>query len=395
MVRSILPSAFLRTLCLPALLALGAALGCVDHSPTGTTLYVFDNNTSSIQIWADVEKVYTAAQAGTAVDAPDRTIQSTVLTNGNFDLAWGGLAVDSTREMLYAVSEKGVVYVITKANTQNGSISNNSDIFSYNLGSSSDGFPTSTFGQASIDTGNNILYVVQTATDGSSTRVWKVANPSQLALSFASPLPATSYAMTVGSDTFGSGVAVGTSGTIYGLFGGGSTIYTSLGAPNDGPRLRQGPGGTFPSSVPYGTNLLMGTKPKLANPLTFGALGYDTQNNLLFVASGPNTGSLPLVVAFTQSQFTHNPFDQDPALSLPDTAASLSLGSTALRTISHPPNADYLLGATYTPPATTGTGTGTSTLLIWKSPGGGGAAVKAALPITNLEIRGMAIGGTN
>lgn len=390
MVRPILPSAFLRSLCLPALLALGAALGCVDHNPAGTTLYVYDNSTSTVQIWADVEKVYTAAQAGTAVDAPDRTIQSSVLANGNFDLAWDGLAVDSTREMIYIVSEKGVVYAITKANTQNGSISNNSDIFSYNLGSSADGFPTSSFGQASIDTGNNILYVVQTAVDGSSTRVWKVANPNQLSLTLLSPLPATNFTIGISSDTFGSGVAVGSSGTIYGLFGNGSTIFNNLGAPSDGPRLRQGPGGNFPASVP-GTNVLIGSTTKLASPLTFGSLGYDTQNNLLFVASGPNTGSLPLVVAFAQSKFSLGQFDQPPTLSLPDTAATL--GGT-LRIISHPPNSDYMLGATYTPPATTGTGTGTSTLLIWKSPSGGSSAVKAAMPGVT-EIRGMAIGGTN
>lgn len=389
------PSGFLKALCLPALLALAGALGCVDHNPTGTTLYVYDNNTSSVQIWADVNKVYDAAKAssGIVTAVPDRAIQSTVLSSANFDLAWGGLAVDSNRQMLYLVSEKGVVYAITKANTQNGSISNNTDIFSYNLGSSADGFPTSVFGQATVDTSSNILYVMQTSTDGSATRVWKVPNPNQFNLTFQSPLPAANFTIGVSSDTFGTGVAVGSSGTIFGLFGGGSTIYSILGASSNGPRLRQGLNGTFPPSIPVGTNLLIGPTTQLANPLTIGSLGYDTQNNLLYVFSGPNLGSLPLVVAFTQNQFGKGTFDQLPAMSLPDTAATL--GGT-LRIISHPPNSDWMLGADYTAPAqgATGTGTGQSTLVFWKSPSTGAAAVPATMP-GGLDIRGMAIGGTD
>ena len=121
-----------------------------------------------------------SSRHSTARPAADRSIQSSLLNT--IDLAWGGLAVDPNRQMLYLVSESGVVYAITKANTQNGSISNNTDIFSFNLGSSSDGFPTSVFGQACVDISNNILYVMQTSTDGSATRVWRVPGPNQFSI---------------------------------------------------------------------------------------------------------------------------------------------------------------------------------------------------------------------
>ena len=127
MSRPLSPSVLFRSLCLPALLALAASLGCVDHNPTGTTLFVYDNQSSTVQIWADVNTVHDAVQNSTAMPAADRSIQSSLLNN--IDLAWGGLAVDPNRQMLYLVSESGVVYAITKANTQNGSISNNTDIF--------------------------------------------------------------------------------------------------------------------------------------------------------------------------------------------------------------------------------------------------------------------------
>lgn len=393
MSRPLSPSVLFRSLCLPALLALAASLGCVDHNPTGTTLFVYDNQSSTVQIWADVNTVHDAVQNSTAMPAADRSIQSSLLNN--IDLAWGGLAVDPNRQMLYLVSESGVVYAITKANTQNGSISNNTDIFSFNLGSSSDGFPTSVFGQACVDISNNILYVMQTSTDGSATRVWRVPGPNLFSITYSSPLPAASYTVGVSTDTYGTGVAVAQNGTVYGLFGGGSTIYNNLGAAFTGPRLRQGPGGSFPSSIPVGTNLLMGPLTELpgavdgTGPLTFGSLGYDTQNNQLYVFSGPTSSSIPPILVFNQSQFSQGTFNLGPVRALADTATSLG----GLRIISHPANADWLLGARYTPPASTGTGTGGPVLLIWKNPSIGGASLAATLPVT--EIRGMAIGGTN
>jgi hypothetical protein len=67
-----------------------------------------------------------------------------------------------------------------------------------------------------------------------------------------------------------------------------------------------------------------------------------------------------------------------------------------LRTIAHPANSDWLLGANFT--LTTGSaigeGSGGANLLIWKSPSGGGAALSAALPGVT-EIRGMAIAGND
>jgi len=393
--RPLSPSVLFRSICLPALLALAASLGCVDHNPTGTTLYVYDNQTSSVQIWADVNKVHDAVQNKTAMPAADRTIQSSLLNN--FDLAWGGLAVDPNRQMLYLVSESGVVFAITKANTQNGSVINGADIFSYNLGSSSDGFPTSVFGQACVDINNNVLYVMQTATNGSATRVWKVTSPNLFTTTYNSPLPAASYTIGISTDTYGTGVAVAQNGTVYGLFGGGSTIYDTFQDAFSGPRLRQGPGGNFPSSIPVGTNLLMGPLTELSGavngtgPLTFGSLGYDTQNNQLYVFSGPTSSSIPPILVFNASQFSQGTFNLGPVRALADTAASLAaiFPPDGLRIISHPANADWLLGACYT----AATGAGGPNLIIWKNPSTDGTSLVAPLPVT--EIRGMAIGGTN
>jgi hypothetical protein len=393
--------ATLRLLCLPAALALLGALGCVDHTAGGTTLYVYDNSTSTVQVWADINNVYSAVQANTAVAAPDRAIQSPLLSG--IDLAWGGLAVDSSKNILYLVSEAGAVFSITKANTQNGSISAQVDITTFTLGAASDQFSQgSVFGQAAIDSTNNILYVMETATDGSQTRVWRVVNPNQASLIYAQPMtPASTYTIGISTDTFGTGVAVSQSGTVYGLFGGGTQPVYSPNLTSTGPRLRQGPGGSFPSPNPltgYSGNLLIGANTKLADPLSIGSLGYDAQNNILYVFSGPTTSGLPPIVAFSQGLFGQGNFNLAPTSSLPDTAATLP----NLRIISHPSSSDWLLGATYTADTTSaiGAGTGGASLLLWKSPSAGGVSAIPALmqPATQsatMEIRGMAIGGTN
>jgi len=145
----------LRFVCLPALLLLQ---GCVGDS-SGTTLYVYDNASSSVRVWDDVSVVYTAAQAGTVVAAPDRVIESSLYAS--MTLAWNGLAVDDTRNRLYLVSQAGTVYVIAEAKTQNGTLSSTSDITSFTLGESTERYSSdSVFGPASLDSSSDILYVM-------------------------------------------------------------------------------------------------------------------------------------------------------------------------------------------------------------------------------------------
>ena len=381
-----------RSSCLRAalLLCLAALPGCVGDSG-GRTLYVYDNASSSVQAWADVDVVYQAAAAGTAVAAPDRTILSSLYSS--ITLAWDGLALDSNRNLLYLVSEGGTVYVITKAATQDGSISATTDITSFALGEATDRYSAgSVFGQAAVDASDNILYVMETAKDGSGSRVWKVTGASGQ-VNGNSLTPAASYTFGISSDTYGAGLAAVPGGGVYGLFGGGSAVYSST-ETYTGPRLRLGPAGSFvaPNVLGVSSDVLIGGDTLLANPMTYGSLGYDAQNRALYVFGGPATSSTAILV-FNAGEFSLGGFDQAPARSLGDSAADLA----SLRILSHPANSDWMLGANAT--AVTGTtGTGQATLFIWKAPSEGGAAIQAALPETTagaVQIRGMAIGGND
>lgn len=386
-----LATAALRLLALSA--ALLAAPGCVKHTNGGTTLYVYDNASSSVKVWDDVNKVYDAALGATAVPAADRTITSSVI--GSVDLAWGGLAHDNNSNRIYLVTNAGTVFVITKADSQNGSISKTTDITSFYLGSaSSDRFSQgSVFGQASVDGGQNILYVLENANDGSATRIWKITGASQVSNGFTFT-PATSYTLAVlPSDTFGAGVAAIPGGNLYGLAGGGPTLYNGLGTLSySGARIRQSQSGAFSSSTYVNSGVQIGPSTGLGSPLAYGGLAYDSQNSALYVfaptSSAPASAS---VLVFNSSKFTAG-LDQAPSRTLGDAAGALA----SLRTISHPAVGDWLLGVNFTAAGTSviGEGTGTDVLRIWKNPSGGGAAVSATLPGTT-EIRGMAIGGTN
>jgi hypothetical protein len=369
-----------------AALGLLAALGCVDHNGGGKTLYVYDNSTSTVDVWADVSKLTAAASAGSTVPSPDRTITSSLLSG--IRLAWGGLAVDSVSDRLYLVSESGNVYVITKASTQNGTLSSNTttDIYNFSLGNTSEQFSSGAFGQATVDPTTNLLYVMENTLDGRQSRVWKVANASN---QYVTVTPATSYTIGVSNDTYGAGVAAQTGGELFGLWGNGGTIYGGTGGTTQytGARIRQSSGQVF-SDPPYGVsgvvgNIIIGPDTQLTASFIYGSLAYDAQNSRLYVLAA---GTSP-VLAFNKSQFTTQPFDQVPAATL--AAGNLS----SLRILSHPNNSDWLLGAYITDtPTTTGTGTGGTDLLVWDAPYTGAAPVEVTLP-GSLEVRGMAIGG--
>ncbi len=389
------PLATFKLLCLPAALALLGALGCKGSSG-GSTLYVYDNTSSSVLVWDDINTVYTAAQASTPAAAADRTITSSLISG--MDLAWGGLAVDTTSNRLYLVTETGVVWVITQASTQNGAITSTTYITSFNLGlAGQDQFTGgSVFGQASVDGGSNTLYVTETATDGSATRIWKISNASTVASNYGPShtfTPPATYTIGTGTDTFGCGVAAVPGGNAFGLMGGGGLLYNGLTTSYNGARLRVTQSGTFNAS-PYITNggVLIGSATELGAPLAYGGLGYDSQNSALYVFAP--TSSSPTdaeILVFNNSVFSIG-LDQPPTRTLGDTAGALA----TLRTISHPANSDWLLGATFTPDTTSaiGAGTGEGTLLLWKAPSKGGAAVSATMTGTS-EIRGMNVGGTN
>ncbi|MDR3669991.1 MAG: hypothetical protein P4L36_04050 [Holophaga sp.] len=372
--------------CLPMLLV----LGCGGASG-GTALYVYDNATSSVLVWSDVSKVYASAEAGTTVAAADRKIVNGL--SSSTELAWGGLTLDNSSNRLYLVTTSGVVYVIKKASSQTGTISKQADIISFNLGQSgTDPYSAgSVFEQASVDGNSNTLFVLEVAADGSATRVWKITNASNVD-NDTTFTPASSYTTGVSTDTFGCGVAAMSGGNLFGLFGGGGTIYNGLGTvAYSGPRLRKGSGGTLtaPASGDYSSGAIIGSSTELGSSLEYGALGYDSQNLVLYVFAPSSTAPTDAaILVFNNGQFSPG-LDEAPTRTLGDTAGALA----SLRTISHPATGDWLLGAnfTLTSDSKIGAGTGGDTLMIWKAPSGGSAAVTATLPGTS-EIRGMTIG---
>jgi len=378
------PRTVFRWLGLAALLPL---LNCVGDT-SGTTLYVYDNTSSTVRVWSDVNNVYDAATAGTTVAAPDRVITSSLYSS--ITLAWGGLARDDNRDRLYLVSQAGTVFDIHNAGSQDGTISATSDITYFTLGASTERYSSgSVFGAASIDPTSDILYVLETALDGTACRVWVISGASSQANAGALT-PASSYTSGIDTDTYGSGVAAIPGSGVFGLFGGGGAIYTAS-STFTGPRLRLAPGGSFVStdSTGYGYDVIIGGDTLLGSSATYGSLGFDASNSCVYVLAGPGPTGIQV---FTRSQYTSHALDEAPVRTLGDSAASLA----DLRILAHAPYSDWLLGAEYAATTSgTGIGTGLPTLFIWKAPADGGTAVQAAMPESSsgtLQIRGMAIG---
>jgi len=180
-------------------------------------------------------------------------------------------------------------------------------------------------------------------------------------------------------------------GEAFGLFGSGNTVFGGTGGTTSytGARLRLTSARSFVADPSYGSlnyqgNVVIGDATGLTASLSYGALAYDNQNSQLYVLA---QGSGPVLV-WNRSQFGYT-YNQAPVRSLSNDSGLLS----SLRTLSHPYDSDWLLGAYYSvAPSTTATGTGGTSLLIWKDPSGGGTPVQVTLP-GSLEVRGMAIGG--
>lgn len=115
-----------------------------------------------------------------------------------------------------------------------------------------------------------------------------------------------------------------------------------------------------------------GTISGFGGTVDYGSLAYDPTRSALY-AFGQGSASVEI---FDLSQFTlGGDFNKAPARAMGDTAL------TNLYILSHPWNGDWLLGADYTTAASaTGTATGGPSLLIWKTPSGGGSAVTVTLP---------------
>jgi len=380
--RSSLRHRGLRPFCLAGIFGLVATLGCVDRDEGGGGLYLFDNATSTVQVFSNVEELHKAAKDSTPVPEAVRSIKSDAFKG--ITLAWGGLALDSRNRRMYLVSESGTVYALANPKNLQGAISGKDKITSFKLGSSADRLGSdSVFGPASVDPNGNCLYVMETAKGGGESRVWAVRDASrQPAQTVAKGLKNPFF---VDGDERGAGLAAGTGQRVYALFGAGNDFEDGHGGAIPGPRLREGSGFAFPTNPAHKRpiNTMVGKDTRLPDAVRYGSVAYDGRHHSVYVLVPPAGDEAASILAFGEAQF-HGQHNQAPDRALPGTPKDL-------RIIAHPVNSDWLLGAAFTRSGSHGKGKGQDCLYIWKAPSGGGAAVKvAALPGVK-ELRGMAM----
>ena len=365
-----------RLLSLFSLAALLGALGCVDDGGGGG-LYVFDESSRSVLVWKDADQVYQAAREDKDAPAPVRTIKGAVLKD--ISLGWGGMALDEGRNRLYLVSENGRVAVIRSPSTQNGAISGTGQITTFNLGASGDRFGSgSVFGQASVDTEKDILYVQENARNGDEARIWRV--PKASAQPNGAIVP-KDRALRTGNDRGAGGVAAGQGHRFYALFAGGDNFEDSHQEHITGARLREGTEAGFPASPAHNRpiNTLVGPNTGLPGGFRHGSLAYDGKHQTLYALTlAGGDAAKPVVQVFGAGQF-HGHHDQAPSQTLAGIPEDL-------RIIVHSRHSDWMLGAG----RAAASGRGRDTLYLWKDPAAGGACLKARMPETR-DIRGMAV----
>lgn len=347
-------------------------MACVDPKDAGATgdtaiyLFSFESGTARIQAFLDADAVFTGSGPAT----PTRTLTSGIL-NKVSPLAWGGLALDSRRNLLYAVGENGTIVRISSLRGQTGAIPTN-EIVSFELSNTStDRLSGGKFSQVALDSSTDTLYVAETGT--SASQVWVVAAASGR-LNDASVAKAT---VTLGGTDKGcTGLAVGRNSELFGFFKEGGTV----GFPTayDGPRLRKGNFTAFPTldSTIIGDSTLL---------KIYGSLACDTSRNELYVARHLSDASVTTgdpILVFTSGDFSLG-LDKAPNRTLGDPT-----NQSNLRVIAHPGNKDWLGGLRSDGEV------GLNTFYLWKNPSGGGTAVTRSL-VTGAEVRGIAFDGNN
>jgi len=376
----------LRTTAVPAALALLALTACVDPKPgdTGVTpVYVYDETSHSVLVWNDINTLYAAA--GGAAPAPDRTITSDGWLSNREALAWGGMVLNPSANLLYMVFEDGTVVRVSNASNRNGNLNQTADIIYFTLGSASntsDHLTSYWYDQAGLDPTTGTLYALEKGASNTS-RIWVVTSPALLYN--GAVVPTGSFITNdLTSDTGGSGMTVGSSGTVMAWFKGGNQLTDPLGTNYEGIRMRLSTGSNFAKN----SNVLIGSQTSLGDDTsTYASMAYDSVFNRLYLMR--QTASGAPIASYRQSQFSLGTFNQAPYA----TVAGGSLPS--LRFIAHARTKDWMAGGDYTP-ATTGSGTGTNVLRIWKAPSSGASApspVEVTLGST-VTIRGVALDGS-
>jgi hypothetical protein len=403
-------------------------LSCVDHDEVDG-LYVFDGASRTIMIWAKPEQLLAAARKGKPAPEPDRTLRSGALAGIN--LAMGGMTLDPSRKRLYLVTERGTVYVVPNPGEKRddpmdkdkgkGKGKDADEILSFKLKSAGDhertGAPT--FGQASVDPGTDVLYVMENGRD--TARIWHVANVSRIAN--GATVDSRGNTSRADEDRRGIGVAAGPGHQFYALFGAGDRTDDGFGNGTEGPRLRLGEHkGDHPAFQPRNGHrdhhLVAGDATLLDRSWRYGSLAYSRPHHCVYVLAGPRAGKAqPGILVFNDSQFQGS-LDQAPARILEKVPDGLTI-------LAHHAHTDWLAGAgtdragdpdEHRDPdrdrdrrdrdpdrdrerrrATSRTRkakqpTGGAALYLWKSPSEGGEPVKLSPLAPGIAIRGLAFG---
>jgi hypothetical protein len=336
------------------------AVGCKDpgSSTAGSALYTFDTTTSEVYIWTDLDKLYDSP-----TNAPTYQISSSLFSQVT-NMAWGGLCFDQNRGNLYLVSDTGSIVRVSSIRSQSGTVPS-AQVVSFSL-SSTGRLTTSTFGQASLDSQTDTLYITENGS--SNTQIWVVANASTQVQSATVPL----QSIQVSGDTGGTGVAAA-SGVVYGFMSNGGTVGIDAWT---GPRLRKGTSTAFPAD---GSQVIIGTNTGLG---IYGALALDTGNGHLFVArhNTDSGGTAQPIQIFTTGQFSSG------INATPYKTIGSATSQPSLRVIAHPGTKDWLVGLS-------GEGaTGYDTIFLWKSPTDGTDAVAVTAPAGSV-LKGLAVDG--
>lgn len=336
--------------------------GCKDPNgssggTSGAALYTFDTATNQVLVWKNLSTLY----EGSSTATPSFVITSTLFSKVS-GMAWGGLCFDSSRGILYMVSDTGTIVRVTNIRTQTGAVPN-AEVVSFGLASTGR-LTNGKFGQVALDAQNNLLYITESGDN--ATQIWVVPSASAQIQDATIAL----QALQMSSDTGGTGVAAA-SGTVYAFMLDGGTVGTDA---LTGPRLRRGTNTAFNA-----TDVIVGSKTTLGK---YGSLALDTANSYLFVARH-NTDAVATsapVLAFRTGQFGLT-YNQAPTMTLGSVTAQANL-----RVLAHAGSKDWLVGLS-------GDGsTGYATIHIWKSPLGGTAA-KTITVSTTPVLKGLAIDG--
>ncbi|MCL1894323.1 MAG: hypothetical protein FWG02_08840 [Holophagaceae bacterium] len=373
--------------CLSSLMvAIGLSLGCVDPDDAeggsntgGTSLYVFDasdGTTSRVLVYSDIATLFNNPET-----EPSRRIRGTKIEKVK-NLAWGGMCFDTNGNRLYLVSEAGDVVRIDRARSQNGDISSPIDIVSFMLGSSdNERLANGKFGQATVDPRTSALYV--TESNSSNSRIWVVSNPGNL---YDGESVSSSSTITSIGDKGGTGVALGTDGSVYAYMDDGIYINNPLsGVSYSGPRLRKGTSSGFSAitSLIIGDSSYSVNRTKLAK---YGCLAVDSDGYVYLARHMIESGldkweDEDAILVFSPGQF-------NPGMDQPPDRTFATMNN--LRVISHAVTKDWMVGAQ------SHGDFGFGNIRIWRAPSSQNGMTSIEFSIgSSSAVRGLALDGNN